>query len=102
MTEKEREQIALYRFSVISPILTGQEKNASSYFERVSAQKQQVPVYGEKDYSPKTMADWLSRYHKLGFETEADVFRVRLNKLFWKKENNTQTGVAVCFTINCV
>jgi len=25
-------------------------------------------------------------------KTEADVFRVRLNKLFWKKENNTQTG----------
>lgn len=68
MTEKEREQIALYRFSVISPVLTGQEKNASSYFERVSAQKQQVPVYGEKDYSPKTMNDWLSHYRKLGFD----------------------------------
>lgn len=80
MTEKEREQIALFRFSIISPILTGQESNAAAYFAQVSAQKQQVPVFGEKDYSPKTMANWLHRYRKFGFEGLKPAIRSDKNK----------------------
>ena len=68
MNDAQREQIALFRFSIISPVLTGQEPNAADYFRRISARQHEVPVYGLKEYSPKTMYDWLLAYRKHGFE----------------------------------
>jgi len=67
MTDNDREQIALFRFSLISPILNGQVENQSKYFAKVAAKKHNVPYYGVKDYSPKTISLWVYDYQKKGF-----------------------------------
>lgn len=68
MDEKEREQVALFRFSLIAPILTGQVVSQKDYLAEVAAKKHQVPYYGEKEFTPKTMVCWLSAYRREGFE----------------------------------
>jgi hypothetical protein len=43
MDEKERQSVALKKFSLISPVLNGQETNATDYFCRLSAEPVQMP-----------------------------------------------------------
>ena len=68
MTEEEREKIALFRFQLISPILTGQRENQQEYLAEVSAKIHNVPYYGPREYAPKTIALWLSAYRRGGFK----------------------------------
>ncbi|TDX34561.1 homeodomain-containing protein [Halanaerobium congolense] len=67
MTDNDREQIALFRFSLISPILNGQVEKQSEYLAEVAAKKHNVPYYGVREYSPKTIAMWVRDYRKNGF-----------------------------------
>ncbi|MCK8824812.1 helix-turn-helix domain-containing protein [Fuchsiella alkaliacetigena] len=68
MTDNDREQIALFRFRLISPILNGQVENQSEYLATVSAKKYDVPYYGLKEYAPKTVYTWLRNYRRNGFD----------------------------------
>ena len=68
MDEKTREAIALKRFSLISPILNGQEDNQQKYFEQVCAKTIDMPHYGLKTYNPKTMRAWLFAYRRNGLD----------------------------------
>ncbi len=68
MTDNDREQIALFRFSLISPILNGQIEKQTEYLAKVAAQKHNVPYYGVREYSPKTISMWVRAYRKSGFE----------------------------------
>ena len=68
MTDNDREQIALFRFRLISPILNSQVKNQSEYLAKAAAKKHKVPYYGIKEYVPKTMYGWLRNYRRGGFE----------------------------------
>jgi len=68
MTDNDREQIALFRFSLISPILNRQVKKQNEYLAKVAAKKHNVPYYGVREYSPKTIAMWVRAYRKGGFE----------------------------------
>src|SRR6056297_646528 len=67
MTDNDREQIALFRFSLISPILNGQVEKQSKYLAKVAAKKHNVPYYGVREYSPKTIEEWVRNYRKKGF-----------------------------------
>lgn len=67
MTDNDREQIALFRFSLISPILNGQVKNRKDYLAKITAKKHNVPYYGVKEYVPKTVYQWLREYRRGGF-----------------------------------
>jgi hypothetical protein len=69
MDEKERMAVALKKFSLISPILNGQEPNAADYFRRLSAEPVQMPGnIGTRHYSDKTFSSWLQDYHRFGFD----------------------------------
>lgn len=68
MTDNDREQIALFRFGLISPILNGQVTNQKEYLANVTAKKHDVPYYGFKEYVPKTIYGWLRNYRRNGFD----------------------------------
>ena len=40
----------------------------TEYLAKVAAKKHNVPYYGVREYSPKTMAMWVRAYRKGGFE----------------------------------
>lgn len=63
-----KEQIALKRFSLISPVINGQVGNQKQYFEELCSSPIELPHYGSRRYSPKTLAKWLSEYKRLGFD----------------------------------
>jgi len=63
-----REVIALKRFSLISPVLNGQVNNQSKYFAELAGSPIDMPYYGMRNYSPKTLAGWLNDYRRNGIE----------------------------------
>lgn len=68
LSEKDRENIALKRFSLISPVLNGQVENQKEYFEALCLKPIEMPYYGLKSYSPKTIYSWLYDYRQGGIE----------------------------------
>ncbi len=68
MKEKDRQDIALFRYGLIAPILNGQVENQRRYFEEICSQVHKVPYWGAKEYTPKTLEEWLRFYRKYGFE----------------------------------
>lgn len=68
LSTKDRESIALKRFSLISPVLNGQVKNQKDYFETLCVKPIDMPYYGMKIYSPKTLVSWLRDYRQGGIE----------------------------------
>jgi len=68
MENKEKQAVGLRKFSLISPVLNGQEKNASDYFRRLAAEPVKMPGVGERRYSEKTYMTWLQEYRRYGFE----------------------------------
>lgn len=67
MTEKEREQIALFRYGLIAPALNGQVKSQKEYLSEITNQVHNVPYYGAKEYAPKTLECWIRAYRHEGF-----------------------------------
>jgi len=68
MDEKERQAAALKKFSLISPVLNGQEKSAIDYFRRLAAEPVKMPGLGERRYTEKTFQTWLYQYRRYGFD----------------------------------
>lgn len=70
MDDKSKEKIALFRFSLIAPLLnnTHQETTAKDYLESVCSRIYDVPFYGKREYSPATLKGWLLEYRKHGIE----------------------------------
>lgn len=68
MDEKERQAVGLKKFSLISPVLNGQEGNASEYFRKLAAEPVKMPGVGERRYSEKTYMSWLQEYRRYGFD----------------------------------
>jgi transposase InsO family protein len=68
MKEKDREQVALFRYGLLAPVLLGQVPSQKEYLAQVASKKHQVPYYGEKEFTPKTLANWLLTYRREGFE----------------------------------
>jgi len=68
MTDNDREKIALFRYALISPILSGQVQNQKEYLSEITAKTHNVPYYGPKEYVPKTIQCWLRDYRRGGFD----------------------------------
>ena len=71
----KREQIALKKFSLIGPVLNGQVENQKEYFIDVTNDPIDMPYYGMRKYSPKTLAGWLNDYRRNGIEALKPGFR---------------------------
>lgn len=75
MDEKKRQEIALKRFALISPVINGFEQNAAAYFRSVCEQPIDMPHYGVREYSPKTLRSWMNDYNRYGFDALKPGFR---------------------------
>ena len=68
MDEKTKNAIALKKFSILGPVLNGQVPNNTEYFRQVAASPIDMPYYGMRNYSYKTLESWLCDYNKRGLE----------------------------------
>lgn len=68
LDEKTRTAIALKKFSLISPIINGQVVSITEYSEETTKSPIEMPHYGFKSYSPKTISNWYSEYIKGGID----------------------------------
>lgn len=75
MDEKTRQAIALKRFSVISPIISGNVKNNTEYFQELSKAPLDMPCYGVRLYHYKTFESWLYDYYRHGLDGLTPGFR---------------------------
>lgn len=67
MNEKEREQVALFRYGLIAPLFNGQV-NPKEYLQELEAKVHSIPYYGERKIAIKTIQEWLLHYRRNGFE----------------------------------
>lgn len=75
MDEKTRQAIALKRFSIISPIVSGNVKNNTEYFQDLSKAPVDMPYLGTKQYHYKTFESWLYDYYRYGLDGLTPGFR---------------------------
>ncbi len=75
MDEKTRQAIALKRFSVISPIISGNVKNNTEYFQELSKIPLDMPYHGMRLYHYKTFESWLYDYNRHGLDGLTPGFR---------------------------
>ncbi|MGI6684672.1 MAG: DDE-type integrase/transposase/recombinase [Bacillota bacterium] len=68
LDEATRNAIALKKFSIISPLLNGQVEHQGEYCAKVSSSVIDMPHYGMKNYSPKTISSWYTDYLRLGLD----------------------------------
>lgn len=68
MNEKQREQIALFRYGLIVPLINNQVENMKEYIAKVTHQAHEVPYYGTREFTPKTIQNWLNTYKRRGFD----------------------------------
>lgn len=63
-----RTAIALKKFSIISPIINGQVSSIGEYCAAATDKPIEMPHYGLKSYSPKTISSWYSDYLREGLD----------------------------------
>lgn len=68
LDETTRNAIALKKFSIISPLLNGQVEHQGEYCAQVTCSSIDMPHYGPKCYSPKTIAAWYTDYLHFGLD----------------------------------
>ena len=69
MDENHREQVALFRYGLIAPILQGSVHDRATYIAEAAGRVHQVPGYGAVEYSPRTIELWHRRYIEGGFDS---------------------------------
>ena len=67
MTNELSEQVALFRYGLISPLLNNQVTSKKDYIAEICGKVHNVPYYGRKSFAPKTIESWLRDYRRGGF-----------------------------------
>lgn len=67
MNEKTREEIALFRYGMIAPLLNGQ-MDPKEYLEKLKGKIHQIPYYGERKVATETIQEWLLHYRRNRFD----------------------------------
>lgn len=65
---KLKEELALFKFRIISPILNDARQKQKEYFRKAAEKIYQVPGLGEKKFKWTTFKKWLRIYRRDGFE----------------------------------
>jgi transposase InsO family protein len=68
LDEMTRNGIALKRFSLISPVINKQVENHMAYYVEATNEPVDMPYYGIKKYSPKTLESWYCDYMRGGID----------------------------------
>lgn len=69
LSKEQKMDVALFRFSLIAPMLNNQVEDPGAYLEMVSSRPHDVPHYGRREYSAKTIRTWLSSYRQGGLDS---------------------------------
>jgi len=69
LDSEQKMNVALFRFSLIAPLLNNQVEDPNAYLEMVSSKPHDVPHYGRREYSAKTIRLWLSHYRQGGLDS---------------------------------
>ena len=108
MNDNDREQIALFRYGLIAPILNNQVKSQKEYLSKLCSQVHQVPYYGSREFAPKTVEMWVRAYRREGFnglkpKSRSDKGKNRRltpelkDKLLKKRSENMDLSVALFY-----
>jgi putative transposase len=68
MTDETRDQIALFRYKLISPVLAEPARAQNAYFRRQAEREHNVPHYGVRRFQLSTMKGWLRKYRRKGLK----------------------------------
>ena len=69
MDDKLRNESALFKFSLIAPVINGSlNEPLKDYLEKVCAKTYEVPGKGPRELSPKTLRQWLHTYRHYGID----------------------------------
>lgn len=70
MNDETRNQIAVFRFSLIAPIINKAftQGSVKEYLEEACARKYEAPGNLKGEYAPETLKDWLYRYRREGLD----------------------------------
>lgn len=68
LTEEQKMEVALFRFGLIAPLLNNQVDDPKAYLEMLASRVHDVPFYGKREYSIKTIRRWLWDYRKYNLE----------------------------------
>jgi putative transposase len=68
MTDETRDQIALFRYKLISPVLAEPGREQNAYFRRQAEREHNVPHYGVRRFQLSTMKGWLKKYRRKGLK----------------------------------
>lgn len=69
MNEKQRTELALFRFSLIAPLVNGSlEGSVQEYLETTCAKTYDVPGHGRRQFAPRTLLCWRTLYRQFGLE----------------------------------
>jgi putative transposase len=66
--KSQAEQIALFRYGIIAPVLHDSSMGQTRYFKEMAQKVFDVPVYGRKKFNWKTFKSWLWTYRSQGFD----------------------------------
>ncbi|MBI4727643.1 DDE-type integrase/transposase/recombinase [candidate division TA06 bacterium] len=69
MDKETREQIALIRYKIISPVLAEPARLQNEYFRSQAQKEHMFPHYGLRQVSVSTMKSWLKTFKKKGFHS---------------------------------
>lgn len=67
MNEKEKREVALFRYSLISPLLHNYE-NRKDYLEKMEEKVHNIPHHGERKIAAKTIQEWFLKYRREGLD----------------------------------
>ena len=68
MDKETREQIALIRYKLISPVLVEPGRVQNEYFRTQATIEYDFPQYGRRTVKVSTMKSWLKKYKEKGFK----------------------------------
>jgi transposase InsO family protein len=68
MNEEIREQIALARYKLISPVLAEPGREQNAYLRELAEREHLMPHYGARSYAMSTFKGWLRKYASGGFD----------------------------------
>ena len=70
MDENLRQKIALFRYSLIAPIIAGtiSQDTVTEYLQDICAKKYETPDGSSKEFAPATIKEWLRKYRLYGID----------------------------------
>ena len=76
MDRENQNEIALFRYRIIAPVLNETGISQMKYFRQMSEKELDVPHLGRKRFKPDTFKGWLRNYRNGGFEALKPKLRI--------------------------